>query len=169
MQTGIESVDTLHRSVLSQTSRLKQCADFEVPEIYRSLVVIVERTFAHEQRLMEAFGFPALHCHLEQHARVLAALHKTHPVVMNGNYDAARRVGGFLLPDWLHLHIATQDVTLAIWLAYSQNPVLSEKECNPGADPKRIIHSPYENFIHGQLDQQSKALQPNYREIDPLS
>lgn len=168
MLTGIDSVDTLHQSVFGHASHLTHCADFEVPEIYRSLVATVEQTFAHEHRLMEESGFPVMHCHLEQHARVLAALHETHPAVMRGDCDTARKVGGHLLPDWLQLHIATQDVTLSIWIAYSQNPAIPSKESNPGRSPEQIAHAPYCELIYGAIRQQRDALQPEHRQNNPL-
>lgn len=121
MLIGIPAIDDCHQAVLQLTSRIVQCDKHEVMGIFRSVLATLEHTFDHEQQLMEEFQFPVLKCHMEQHARVLAALHHLHRDVMDGDYACARRVAGELLPEWFQLHRATQDAALGIWVAYSQN------------------------------------------------
>ena len=120
MLTGPQTIDDWHHALMQLASQLDHCHDFEVPGIYRTLLAVLEQTFGQEQRLMEEFQFPAIQCHLEQHARVLAALHYLHPSVMEGDYASARRAGGKLLPEWFQLHMATQDAALGVWVACCQ-------------------------------------------------
>jgi hemerythrin-like metal-binding protein len=121
MLTGLQNIDDLHHAVMQLAFKLKHCHDYEVPDIYRTMLSVLEQTFGREQRIMEEFAFPAMQSHLEQHARVLAALHNLHPAVMDDELDSARRAGGELLPDWLHLHMATQDAALGVWVSCRQN------------------------------------------------
>lgn len=94
---------------------LHTCTDMEVPEVYLALVRATEQLFGLEQQLMEDYAFPARQTHLEQHARVLRALHCVHVSVLNGATERARHIGGQLLPDWLRLHHDTVDAAFALW------------------------------------------------------
>ncbi len=121
MLIGIPAIDDCHQAVLQLTSRIAHCDKHEVMETFRTVIATLEKTFDHEQQLMEEFNFPVLKCHMEQHARVLASLHHLHRDVMDGDYACARRVAGELLPEWFHLHRATQDAALGVWVAYCQH------------------------------------------------
>ena len=125
MYTGICKIDDDHRSILALASQLMRCPEREVPEIYRRLVTKLERAFGEEQNLMEESFFPATQCHLEQHARVMATLHRLHPAVMLGDCNSARRIGGKLLSDWLTLHASTQDAVMGVWVLTIQRPVMT--------------------------------------------
>ena len=125
MYTGICKIDEFRRSILELAGQLMRCPEFEVPEIYRRLLTILEHAFGEEQNLMEESSFPAIQCHLEQHARVMATLHRLHPAIMLGDCSSARRIGGKLLSDWLTLHASTQDAVMGVWVLSTQRPVLA--------------------------------------------
>lgn len=127
MIIGIPFIDDCHDAVIQLTSKIALCKNHEVAGLFHSAIAALEQTFDREQRLMEDFHFPALKCHMEQHARVLASLHHSHRDVMNGDYASGRRVAGELLPEWFLLHEATQDAALGIWVAYCKN---TEREPN---------------------------------------
>jgi len=116
MRTDLKKLDDHYSRIFCCSAQLLHCSDASVPALYRSLLTELERLFAHEQALMERAGFPAIQCHLEQHARALRALHRLHPSVMQGDYAKARVTGGQLLADWLSLHIETQDTVLSMWI-----------------------------------------------------
>lgn len=120
MLTGLQTIYHWHHSVMQLASQLVHCHDHEVANIYRTMLYVLEQTFEQEQRLMEDFQFPAIQSHLEQHARVLAALHCLHPAVMKGDHASARKAGGELLPEWFQLHMDTQDAALGVWVASFQ-------------------------------------------------
>ncbi len=125
MYTGICKIDEFRRSIFELAGQLMRCPEFEVPEIYRRLLTILEHAFGEEQNLMEESSFPAIQCHLEQHARVMATLHRLHPAIMLGDCSSARRIGGKLLSDWLTLHASTQDAVMGVWVLSTQRPVLA--------------------------------------------
>ncbi|HEX5343543.1 MAG TPA: hypothetical protein VFX55_13705, partial [Duganella sp.] len=71
----------------------------------------LEDDFRLEEDLMEAIGYAAIASHREQHARVLATLHR----LPQNDVVAGRHAVGLLLP-WFELHLATADTALAMAL-----------------------------------------------------
>lgn len=114
-----------HYKLFQLSSEVQSLPNFAVIDAFRVLVDETERAFGKEQKLMESSKFPAMQLHLEQHARVLVSLHKIHTQVMKGDYSLARRVGGYLLPEWLKLHATTQDLALDTWIKAQSHPMMS--------------------------------------------
>ena len=117
-------IEERHQSVFRLMEQINCCRDYELPENFKILVLAMEQIFGSEQRLMEKSGFPAMKCHLEQHARVLAALHHVHRRVMQGDTILAHRVGGQLLSEWFKLHTGTLDQALFVWIELNKNCTL---------------------------------------------
>lgn len=118
MSPEIAKLDDLHDSLRRLTLELSNCPDEDVCSWYEQVLIAAERTFAEEQLLMEKHEFPACKCHLEQHARVLGALHQAHPSVMRGDHTLAIHLGAHLLPEWFDLHNATLDAAVSVWASY---------------------------------------------------
>ena len=118
MSAEIAKLDELHDSLRRLTHELNNCPDEDVCSSYEQVIIAAERTFAEEQLLMEKHDFPACRCHLEQHARVLSALHQAHPSVMRGDHNLAIHLGAHLLPEWFDLHNATLDAAVSVWTSY---------------------------------------------------
>lgn len=116
ISTGIAAFDGLHREFIGRLKYLPVASDEEFVCRFGQLVAKMEETFAREEEWMEEIEFPARHSHLEQHARVLAAMHKVHSSVMAGNFEVGRQVVQELLPKWFALHVATMDAVLAIFM-----------------------------------------------------
>lgn len=119
-------IEDWHRTMLQLIEKINCCREFELPENFKILVFALEQIFGNEQRLMEKSNFPAIKCHLEQHARVLGALHHVHSSVMRGDIGLARRVGSQLLFDWFNLHSNTLDQALSVWIACNKNSILTQ-------------------------------------------
>ena len=115
-------LDALHDSLRQLTQQLHDCAQDEICSAYEQLLVTAEKAFAAEQLMMERHDFPATRTHLEQHARVLCALHQAHPAVMTGDNHLAIHVGGHLLPEWFELHNSTLDAAVSVWASYKIDP-----------------------------------------------
>ncbi len=118
MSPEISKLDELHDSLRRLTHELSNCPDEDICSFYEQVIIASERTFAQEQLLMEKHDFPACRCHLEQHARVLSALHQAHPSVMRGDHNLALHLGAHLFPEWFELHNATLDAALSVWASY---------------------------------------------------
>ena len=118
MSPEISKIEELHDSLRRLTHELNNCSEEDVCSTYEQVIIAAEKTFAEEQLLMERHEFPACRCPLEQHARVLGALHQAHPSVMRGDHDLAMHLGAHLLPEWVELHNATLDAAVSVWASY---------------------------------------------------
>ncbi|WP_372397232.1 hemerythrin family protein [Azospirillum sp. HJ39] len=76
--------------------------------------------FARENALMTEHGFFALHCHMEEHARVLAVIAMIEAELGEGKEERARKYLRFHFPDWFHTHLATMDRVTADFLARAE-------------------------------------------------
>ncbi|BAI72797.1 hemerythrin [Azospirillum sp. B510] len=76
--------------------------------------------FARENALMTQHGFFALHCHMDEHARVLMVVAAMEADLENGREDRARLYVTEHFPDWFHTHLATMDRVTADFLAQAE-------------------------------------------------
>lgn len=119
--SGVPAMDRLHRQFLSDLNSLRAATDAEFGNRYAAFVANAERAFRQEEEWMDEIDFSTLHVHLEQHARVLGALHHVQSCVMNGDIRLGRDLAERLLPQWLAFHISTLDTTLALEMQLSQD------------------------------------------------
>jgi hemerythrin len=133
-------LDALHDSLRQLTQQLNNCAQDEICSAYEQLLVTAEKDFAAEQLMMERHDFPATRTHLEQHARVLCALHQAHPAVMTGDHNLAIHVGGRLLPEWFELHNSTLDASVSVWASYQMG--LTTQAANYGGQMINFAATP---------------------------
>jgi hemerythrin len=111
MALGVDALDAPHRHLLEQMNGLLNGSDSDVTQGMEALVTAMECDFREEEALMEQITYPGIRAHMEQHARVLAALHRIEP-----DDVAAAREALVLLPQWFALHLATLDTALAVAL-----------------------------------------------------
>jgi hemerythrin len=121
ISSGVPAMDRLHHDLFSALDGLSCCEDHEFGVRYADFVSKAERAFREEEQWMEDIDYPLLGIHLEQHARVLCALHHVHSQVMNGDLALGRKVVEELLPQWLVFHISTMDTPFAIAMQLAQN------------------------------------------------
>lgn len=78
--------------------------------------------FAREEYQMEAFSFPAYHCHLGEHQGVLAEMEKELEA-WNSSGDV-QWLSDYLeqLPEWLATHVATMDTVTAGYISQVGGP-----------------------------------------------
>lgn len=76
--------------------------------------------FTREEGLMSEKGFFALHCHSDEHTRVLAVVASIEADLASGSEDRARRYLRYEFPDWFHNHLATMDRVTASFLANAE-------------------------------------------------
>ncbi len=118
MRQEFSRIRDAHRSLRHAAHWLRICPEFDVSDAYVGVMKAAEHSFALEHALMDRLSFPAMRCHLEQHARVLRALHCLHPAVIDGATGMGRHVGGQLLVDWFLLHHETLDAAVLVWASY---------------------------------------------------
>lgn len=112
----LERIQSWHDTLERSMHRLEVCPSAEVGNAYRDLLDTLEQTFALEHQVMETYAFPAIQCHLEQHARVLGGLHHLHSAVMRGADEPGRHAGSHLLRRWFELHQVTLDASVGLWV-----------------------------------------------------
>lgn len=110
--TDMPAMDLAHKNLLDELSQLRDVCDQEFVRCLPGLVAAVERDFREEENLMEALGIGSFRAHLEQHARMLAALHCTMGGACGGD-TAPARAAVSLLHEWLQFHIPVMDRELA--------------------------------------------------------
>ena len=117
MVLGVDAVDAAHRDLLERMNHFLNGSDSEVAQGMEALVTAMERDFRAEEELMEQIAYPGIRPHMEQHARVLATLHRIEP----GDVAAAL-AALVLLPQWFEVHRATLDTALAVALDLAATP-----------------------------------------------
>lgn len=110
---GIDDIDALHEALYARIARCMHADDHSFPAEYDKLVADLESDFECEEAWMEEIEFSALQPHLEQHARILSALHHAQSHALEGRLYQAREALR-LLPEWLDFHILTMDTSLAV-------------------------------------------------------
>ena len=76
--------------------------------------------FARENALMAQHGFFALHCHKDEHTRVLNVVATMEAELAEDKEDRARKYVTLYFPDWFHTHLATMDRVTAAFLAQAE-------------------------------------------------
>jgi hemerythrin len=127
MKLGVPAMDELHHAFFAVLEELEAASDNDFPARFDSLVDGIERDFAAEEKWMGEIKYGALQSHVEQHARVLSALHHAQSGVMAGDIAQGREAIE-LLSQWFVFHITTMDNALAraIQLANVQDTIKTE-------------------------------------------
>ena len=60
-------------------------------------------------------GFPPIHCHDSEHAKVLEVMLAVRDKVAAGETRYGQVLAAALM-EWLHVHVPTMDTVLALWL-----------------------------------------------------
>ncbi|TFV87293.1 hypothetical protein E4K72_22645 [Oxalobacteraceae bacterium OM1] len=105
---GMPAMDESHHRLADELNAIGLVRDQEFVEWYPPLVAAIERDFREEELLMEVVGVESFQAHVEQHARMLSALHHAAPRVQAGEVALGRQVVAELA-EWLRFHIASMD------------------------------------------------------------
>jgi hemerythrin-like metal-binding protein len=106
-------MDRSHHVLFNDLSSLASQDGDKFDWRFASMVGDLERDFYLEDEWMERIAFGDAPSHREQHAIILAALHRTHAKVMAGDIEFGRMMV-IALSAWLDNHIATTDGRLAL-------------------------------------------------------
>ena len=119
-ELGVPTMDGTHREFAALVNSLAVAQGCDFVHLFTTLVDHTERHFAHENKLMEQSGFPPIHIHMAEHARVLAEMNEMKRQVSKGSIPFARAYVKERLPEWFKLHLATMDSALAFHLKQQQ-------------------------------------------------
>jgi len=127
---GDERIDTTHREFVVLVDAVAKAADEAMLVAIDALIAHTEAHFGQEKAWMAATAFPSTHCHLDEHAGVLGAMHEVRGYVSQGKFHVGR-VLATELDTWFKQHAATMDSMLAQWL----------KQCKFDTAQERVAQS----------------------------
>ncbi|MBP2299571.1 bacteriohemerythrin [Azospirillum picis] len=117
---GHAVMDRDHADSLGLWETARDAAAGELAAPFTAFARHLREHFARENALMTEHGFFALHCHKDEHSRVLAVLAALEAELEEGSEDRARKYLRFHFPDWFHTHLATMDRVTADFLAQAE-------------------------------------------------
>lgn len=111
-ELGIDAMDDTHREFAALVNEFHDVPAEDVTARLEALIRHTEAHFAQEDVWMEASGFPPLHCHRNEHERVLEVLCEVRRRVLAGDASIVKSLLNEL-PPWFAHHAATMDAALA--------------------------------------------------------
>lgn len=112
---GHARLDETHREFVAVVDRMLTCADADLAGAVSAFVVHAEAHFADEKAMMEATGFPATDCHVDDHNAVFASAQEVEALVLAGNIEIGRAFAAELAR-WFPSHADYLDSALAHWV-----------------------------------------------------
>lgn len=124
---GDARIDDTHREFVDMVNTVGAATDETMLASIDALIAHTEEHFGQEERWMAATNFPPTHCHLDEHAGVLGAIHETRGYVVDGKFMVGK-VLAQELGNWFRSHAATMDTMLAEWLKQQNFDTSRESE-----------------------------------------
>ena len=112
---GYAPMDHVHEEFVTLLEALRQAPDEGIAFALQAVAEHCIGHFGSENAWMAETGFPARHCHVDEHAAVLASIEGVQRRVAQGDLEAARRLGAALV-DWFPSHADYLDAALAHWM-----------------------------------------------------
>ncbi len=112
---GHAAMDDTHREFVERVDALLTADDAALPEALAAFARHAEAHFAQENAWMEAHGFPARECHIDEHNKVLASVYAVQQQLVDGDVELCRELASALMV-WFPGHADYLDSALAGWL-----------------------------------------------------
>ena len=112
---GHSPMDRTHREFVDVVSAMQRADDADFADCLRAFIVHAQAHFGEEDRWMAESGFPAMDCHVDEHAAVLQSAQEVLPLVLAGHVALGRRFAAELVR-WFPGHADHLDSALAHWL-----------------------------------------------------
>ena len=112
---GDVRIDATHQEFVGLVNALGNAHDNEMLAAVDALIAHTQTHFGQESGWMAATACPTAHCHLDEHAGVLAVMQEVRGYVGEGKFNVGR-VLARELETWFRQHAATMDTMLAHWL-----------------------------------------------------
>lgn len=131
LELGVASMDDIHREFVSLLQKLVAAADEDLPPQLDAFTAHCDDHFNQESIWMAESGFPPIHCHEEEHDKVMVVLRDVSKRVAGGDLALGRTLARELTP-WFEHHASTMDTILATYMQQKQYDArrdLAEKGC----------------------------------------
>lgn len=118
---GIPSIDREHREIVDQVNRIGEAINANrdndvLATLMNELVVLAQRHFEYEERLMNDHGFPGLVEHAKEHRELLKRLGVLNESIQVSSPHKMELVLAFIT-DWAELHLLEGEKILGDYLA----------------------------------------------------
>lgn len=135
---GHGDMDDTHREFVACVAALQTAEDADLAERLAAFEAHAVEHFEQERRWMEATGFPATQCHVDEHAAVLRSVHEVQEMLRDGTATQVARDLAQALADWFPRHADHMDASLSQWLIKRRHggaPVVLRRRLNPADAP----------------------------------
>lgn len=112
---GHGPMDRTHREFVEIVDAMLADDDTRLPEHIAAFIVHAQDHFGDEDRWMAESGFPAMGCHVDEHAAVLRSAREVQQRVQAGDVAIGREFAAELAC-WFPSHAAHLDSAVAHWL-----------------------------------------------------
>lgn len=112
-ELGCAPMDETHKEFVDWINRLAEVPAEAFLPAFDDFVVHTIAHFEQEDVWMEGSRFPPIHCHKDEHQRVLATLRSIRRFVEKGDVAIGRRAVEELV-SWFASHAATMDTALSV-------------------------------------------------------
>jgi hemerythrin len=112
---GEATMDDTHREFVAMLNAVVAAPE---SELVKSLDVFIKHTeehFAQEERWMQEFAFPPLHCHQGEHANVLEIMREVRKRVAGGEVHLGRTLAE-AIAEWFPQHAGSMDAVLSLYM-----------------------------------------------------
>lgn len=116
---GHESMDAMHREFVDVVGCLQAANNEMLTKRLSDVMAHLEQHFQEEETWMRSTGYPAIECHVAEHAAVLASGREVTIALANGNTALCRRYADELA-NWFPGHADYLDAPLAQWLTHKR-------------------------------------------------
>lgn len=130
---GYAPMDAIHAEFDDCVAQTLACRDEDLYAALLRLHQHLAQHFGEEDDWMRHTGFPAAHCHIEEHGKVLASAVEVLPLVAQGKVEMGRSFANEL-QRWFPGHADYLDSALAAWLCkrqYGGKPIVLHPRRSP--------------------------------------
>jgi len=108
-------MDDTHREFVELLNRVGAASDDNLLASLDDFIAHSEEHFAQEERWMQEFAFPPLHCHQGEHANVLEVMREVRKRVDDGQVQLGKTLSE-AIAEWFPQHAGSMDAVLALYM-----------------------------------------------------
>jgi hemerythrin-like metal-binding protein len=112
---GQSVMDDTHREFVDLLNRVAAAPEQDLLASLDAFITHTEQHFGEEERWMQEFAFPPLHCHQGEHANVLEVIREVRRRVADGQVQLGATLTQ-ALAEWFPQHAGSMDAVLAMYM-----------------------------------------------------
>lgn len=113
LRVGVSLFDDEHHEMIDLLNDMREqissnASDVDITEAFKNFVECGVTHFAHEEELMEEWGYPEMNSHKKEHDELLEKVHAIYEQYEDGKKAYSLELVNFLA-DWMMLHLKSTD------------------------------------------------------------